>query len=173
MVHRTTEVHNTTAMGSLRKFAALNIKKIVGGKDPVRIVEEFILKIGSDPDKSLKDNTPQLIRWVIPLEDKKELEILLEGAKRPSEATIYLGMSALTVTLRGLQDLLVSAMEVADGLIGVKISLVGQHIVMSASLPAHGSSLEELEYFYELITTQRQWFVDAVKATLAGAPDVA
>jgi hypothetical protein len=38
-------------MGKIKKFPTINVQKITGGKDPIRLVEEFILRRGFDPDK--------------------------------------------------------------------------------------------------------------------------
>lgn len=149
-------------MGKIRKFTELHIKKIIGGRDPIRIVEEFLLKLNFDPDETCKDKSPDQYRWTVNLDDGVELEILLESLKNPAESTIYLGINVMTVPIRGAYDVLVSALEIADGLVGIKVSLVGYYLVLSATLGAHEMTLEDLQYHYQLITSQRKWFVDAL-----------
>lgn len=155
-------------MGKIKKFAAINIQKIVGGKDPIRVVEEFILRLKFDPDKVLKDKNGEMVRWMLQLEDDCELEILLENPKKPQETTVYLGVNVLSVPLRGASDILCAALEVADGLVGIKVSLVGYFLVLSATLSASDLSVEELQFNYQLITAQRGWFIDSLDRFING-----
>lgn len=145
-------------MGKVKKFAAINIRKITGGKDPVRLVEEFILRRGFDPDECLKDKTPETVRWMVTLGEDEELEVLVEGLKKPAEATIYMGVNIATVPLRGAHDVLTAALELADGLVGIKVSLVGHFLVLSSSLGLAGTTVEDLDYNFKLIEAQEQWF---------------
>ena len=149
-------------MGKIRKFTELNIKKIIGGRDSVRLVEEFLLKLKFDPDESCKDKTAEHVRWIVTINEGVELEILLENLKSPAESTVYLGVNVLTVPLRGSAEMVAAALEVADGLVGIKVSLVGYYLVLSATLGAHDMTLEDLQYHYQLIASQRTWFVDAL-----------
>jgi len=149
-------------MSKIKKFAAINIRKITGGKDPIRLVEEFILRLGFDPDKCQKDKGADTSRWMVALTNNEELEVLVEGVKRPAETTIYMGVNIATVPLRSSSDVLVSALEIADGLVGIKVSLVGHFLVLSSTLGAAGISVDDLEYNYRLIVAQQQWFRDAL-----------
>jgi hypothetical protein len=153
-------------MGKIRKFASLNIRKITGGKDPVRIVEEFISRRGLDPDKCQKENSADLVRWMFALKDAAELEVLVEGVKKPNETTIYMGVNIITVPIRGAGDILAAALEIADGLVGIKVSLVGHYLVLSASLSAVGVSVDDLEYHLKLIEAQESWFRGALATEL-------
>ena len=155
-------------MGKIKKFAAIHIHKIVGGRDPVRVVEEFLLKQNVDPDKLQKDKTSDNARWLIPLGDEIELEVLLEKIRSSNETTVYLGVNILAVPIRGAGDVLAAALEIADGLVGIKISLVGHYLVLSATLGGADISVDDLEYHYRLITAQRRWFLDALSDDLAG-----
>lgn len=145
-------------MGKIKKFAELNIRKIIGGRDPVRVVEEFLLRRGFEPDKCQKEREAENVRWIVPVAEDEELEILLEGLKRSSDTTIYMGLNVVTVPLRGASDVMATALEIADGLVGIKVSLVGHFLVLSASLLASGVSVEELDYNMSLITAQQSWF---------------
>lgn len=149
-------------MNKIKKFASVQIRKIVGGKDPFRQLEEFILKLGFDPDKCLKEKTGDAARWMVTLKDGEELEMLLENLKKPHETTLYMGINVVTVPLRGAYDMIVAALEIADGLVGIKVSLVGHFLVLSASLPAAGMAIEDLEYYYKLITAQQGWYREAL-----------
>ena len=149
-------------MGKIKKFATLNIRKITGGKDPVRLVEEFILRRGFDPDECQKEKTADNVRWMITLGGDEELEILVEGIKSPAETTIYMGVNIATVPVRGAYDMLAAALEIADGLVGIKVSLVGHYIVLSSSLGAAGISVEDLDYHFKLIAAQQTWFKEAL-----------
>lgn len=149
-------------MGKIKKFATINIRKISGGKDPIRLVEEFVLRRGFDPDRCLKDRTVDNSRWMLALEEGEELELLIEGLKKPQETTIYMGVNIATVPVRGAYDMLTAALEIADGLVGIKVSLVGHYLVLSASLGAAGISIEDLDYNFKLITAQQTWFKEAL-----------
>ncbi|WKZ57566.1 MAG: hypothetical protein QY326_02575 [Bdellovibrionota bacterium] len=153
-------------MGKIKKFTAANIRKIVGGRDPIRAIEEFILLLGHDPDESKKEASAESIRWMITLGERQELEILLEGLKKSSDTTVYLGVNVAAVPLRSAHDVLVAALEIADGLVGVKVSLVGHFLVLSSTLPASGIATDELEYHYHLISAQIDWFRQVLAAEL-------
>ena len=153
-------------MGKIRKFAELNIRKIVGGKDPIRVVEDFIARRGFDPDKCLKEKGQEEHRWLIKISDDQELEILVESIRKPQETTIYMGVNIIPVPIRGAAEVLAAALEIADGLVGIKVSLVGHYLVLSASLSASGVTIDELDLNFQLIEAQRGWFRDALATEL-------
>jgi hypothetical protein len=153
-------------VGKIRKFAELNIRKISGGRDPLRVVEEFLLKRGFDPEKCQKEKSSDMARWMVPLKGDEELEILLEGLKKPSDTTLYMGLNIVTVPIRGSSDMLAVALEIADGLIGIKVSLVGHYLVLSSSLSASSLNPEELDYNLRLIEAQESWFRETLTAEL-------
>ena len=145
-----------------KKFALLNIRKISGGKDPLNIVEEFIIRRGYDPDSCSQHKSVDSARWVVPIGSDEELEILAEGLKNPDETTVYMGVNVMVIPVRGAFDILAATLQVADGLVGVKVSLVGHYIVLSATLGAAGTSVEELDYHLNLINAQVNWFRETV-----------
>ena len=149
-------------MGRIKKFSAFRIKKLTGGKDPLRLVEEFITRQGANPEECQKERSQDTVRWVIELGDGEDLELLVESLRTPAETTIYMGVNVATVPVRGASDLLAASLEIADGLIGIKLSLVNHFLVLSASLGAAGMTLEDLDYHYKLITAQMDWFKDAL-----------
>ena len=149
-------------MSKIKKFASIQIRKITGGKDPLRLIEEFIIRQGFDPDKCQREKSAENARWMVPLGDDEELEVLVEGLSKHAETTIYMGVNVATVPVRGAQDMLVAALEIADGLVGIKVSLVGHYLVLSASLGASGVSIEEIDYYFKLITAQKTWFREAL-----------
>ena len=147
-------------MGKIRKFAELNIRKITGGKDPLRVVEEFILKKGFDPEKCQREKSADHARWMVALKENEELEILIEGLKKSSETTVYMGINIFTVPIRSAADVLATALQIADGLVGIKVSLVGHYLVLSSTLAAAGVTVDELDYNLRLIDAQQVWFRD-------------
>ncbi len=153
-------------MGKVKKFTTSNIRKISGGKDPIRIVEEFILRRGFDPEECKRERTPDIARWMLGLGGSEELEVLVEGLKQAAETTIYMGVNVAIVPVRGSQEMLAAALEIADGLIGIKLSLVGHFLVLSASLGASGVTIEDLDYHFKLITAQQSWFREELAAEL-------
>jgi hypothetical protein len=153
-------------MSKIKKFPVMTIRKIVGGKDPVNLVEEFILRRGFDPNECKNEKTPEYTRWMLSLGEEEELEVLVESLKKPSETTIYMGVNVATVPVRGAHDMLAAALEIADGLVGIKVSLVGHFLVLSASLGLAGVTVEDLDYNYQLIVAQQAWFKEALAEEL-------
>ena len=149
-------------MGKIKKFSALNIRKISGGKDPIKIVQNFIMRRGFDPTDCLKEKTPNHVRWMLSISEEEDLEILIEGLKIPSETTVYMGVNIATVPIRNAQDVLITALEVADGLVGIKVSLVGHFLILSASMGLSGLTVEDLDYHYRLIIAQQSWFRESL-----------
>lgn len=145
-------------MGKVKKFKALGIKKITGGKDPVNLVEEFILRRGFDPELCRRERSADFVRWMLEVNDDEELEVLVESLRKPSSTTIYMGINILTVPLRGAHEILVAALKIADGLVAIKVSLVGHELVLSASMAMADIALEDLDFYYRLITAQQSWF---------------
>jgi hypothetical protein len=152
--------------GKVKKFPSVAIRKIRGGKDPVSVIEEFLARLGFDPVKAKKESGSDGIRWMIALEGGEELEVLLEGLRVPQETTVYLGINVGTVPLRNLLEVLTTALEIADGLVGIKLSLVGHFLVLSASMGAVGIDVDEVEYHYRLIVAQLGWFRNALSDEL-------
>lgn len=153
-------------MGKIHKFTELSIRKIVGGKDPARVVEDFISRRGFEPAKCLKEKDLDQAHWMIRIKDEEDLEILIESARKPQETTIYMGVNIVTVPIRGSHDLLSAALEIADGLVGIKVSLVGHYLVLSASMSAQGVTADDLDYNFKLIEAQQAWFRDALATEL-------
>ena len=149
-------------MKKRKKFAILNIRKISGGKDPVRIVEDFIDGQSFEPEKCLQHKSNDNARWMLPISQHEELEILVENLRSPADTTIYMGVNVLAVPVRGSCDVLAAALQIADGLVGIKVSLVGHYLVLSSSLAAGGTTPEDLERNFTLITAQQQWFRDTL-----------
>jgi hypothetical protein len=149
-------------MGRVKKFTGLRVRTISGGKDPARLVNEFIVRQGHNPEECLKDQSSDTLRWVIELAEHEELEILVESLRTPSETTVYMGVNVAIVPIRGAVDVLAAALEIADGLIGIKVSLVNHYLVLSASLGLAGLTVEELDYHYKLIAAQQDWFTEAL-----------
>jgi hypothetical protein len=153
-------------MSTHKKFSGISIRKITGGKDPTRIIQDMIVSLDFDPKECEKSKTADGGRWVIPISDSQELEILADGLKNVQTGTVYLGLNICLVPLRDAHALLTVALELADGLVGIKVSLVGHSLILSATLGASGLTLDELEYHYKLITAQESWFKEKLLAEL-------
>jgi len=149
-------------MGRIKKFAAISIRKIAGGKDPIRLIEEFLVRHGFDPDECARERDAERARWMVAISDGEELEILLENLKVAHETTIYMGVNIATVPIRGSAEVLAAALEIADGLVGIKVSLVGHYLVLSATLGAAASSVDDLDFHYKLMVEQQPWFREAL-----------
>ena len=149
-------------MGKIRKIAPTRIRKITGGKDPTRLVEEFMIRRGFDPDECLQQRTADIATWSIPLGEEEELEITLEGLNSSPETTLYMGINIMAVTVRDSHAMLAVALSVADTLIGAKISLVNYDLVLSVTAYTANIGIDEIDYYYELITRQKRSVQDAI-----------
>jgi hypothetical protein len=153
-------------MGEVRKITPPTIRKLSGGKDPVRLVEEFLHRRGFNSEDCVEERTKDRIQWSVPLSDAEDLEITLEGIGRPPETTIYLGLNILSVPMKDAHRYLTTALIVADKLIGAKLSLVDYDIVLSVTAYAASIDMDELDYFYELILRQKQAVLDDITEEL-------
>lgn len=149
-------------MNKVRKISPARIRKITGGKDPARLVEEFMVRRGFDPEECLQQRTNDLTQWLVPVADEEDLEITLEGLNRPPETTLYMGVNVLAVPLRNSHRVLYAALSVADTLIGAKLSLVNYDIVLSITSYIGNMRVDDIDYFYELITRQKSIVSDAI-----------
>ncbi|MCB0324132.1 MAG: hypothetical protein KDD69_11190 [Bdellovibrionales bacterium] len=149
-------------MSKVRKLSPARIRKITGGKDPTRLVEEFMIRRGFDPEECIQQRTSDLAQWLVPLGEEEDLEITLEGLTRPPETTLYMGVNVLSVPLRDTQRVLYAALAVADTLIGAKLSLVNYDIVLSVTSYTGNMGVDDIDYFYELITRQKGSVLEAI-----------
>lgn len=145
---------------SEKKFKFDQIKTIKGGKDPQKLIENLILKVGFDPSAVLAESNDQRVRWILPVSEAEELEIILDSYRSLQDATVYLGINICAVPLKRVNETLVTALELADGLVGAKISLVGRYLVLSITMPAYSVNPEDLEYSYRLVLAQKNWFAN-------------
>ena len=142
-------------MGKVKKIAPARIQRVTGGKDPARLVEEFMVRRGFDPDECLQQRTGELASWSVPLNEEEELEVTLEGLNRRAETTLYMGVNIMTVPIRDCHNTLAASLAVADTLIGAKISLVNYDLVLSVTVYTANMRPDEIDYMYELITVQK------------------
>jgi hypothetical protein len=149
-------------MAKLKKLSPLKIKKISGGKDPTRLVEEFISRRGFNASECLRQRTGDDSTWCVPLSEEEELEITLEGINRPMETTIYMGLNVMAVPVKNSSYYLAAALLVADRLIGGKLSLVNYDLVLSVTNYLSDMGIEEIDYIYELINRQKSWLRDEI-----------
>jgi hypothetical protein len=149
-------------MTKVRKISPARIRKITGGKDPVRLVQEFMVRRGFDPDECLQQRTNDLAQWLVPLSEEEDLEITLEGLHRPPETTLYMGVNVLSVPIKDSERVLYAALAVADTLIGAKLSLVNYDIVLSITSYTGNMHVDDIDYFYELITRQKSTVLEGI-----------
>ena len=152
----------TPPTGKVRKISQARIRKITGGKDPNRLVEEFMIRRGFNPEECLQQRTAELTQWLTPLTDDEDLEITLEGVNNIAETTLYMGVNIMAVPLSDIYKTLVTALTVADTLIGVKLSLVNYDLVMSVTVYTANMAVDEIDYFYELIMRQKLAVQEAI-----------
>jgi hypothetical protein len=149
-------------MSKVRKLSTARIRKISGGKDPVRLVEEFMIRRGFSPDECMQKRTSDLAQWLVPMSEEEDLEITIEGLGRPAETTLYMGVNVIGVPLVDADKALVAALTVADTLIGAKLSLVNYDIVLSVTVYTANMGVDEIDYYFELITRQKGGIHDAI-----------
>lgn len=149
-------------MSKIKKFGPARIKKISGGKDPTRLVEEFVSRRGFEGDESLRQRTGDTVTWCVQTNEEEELEITLEGLNRPVETTLYMGVNILTVPIKNCERFLAAALIVADRLIGAKLSLVNYDFVLSVTTYLGEKGIEDVDYIYELISRQKEWIRDEI-----------
>ncbi len=158
-------------MNKVKKIAPARIRKLTGGKDPARLVEEFMVRRGFDPGECLQQRTSEIASWNLPLGDEEELEVSLEGLHRPPETTLYMGVNIMAVPIRDCHSVLASALTVADTLIGAKLSMVNYDLVLSVTIYTANMRIDEIDYIYELITMQKPGVQDAIHEELRGMRD--
>lgn len=134
------------------------IKQINGGRDPIKLIQQFITERSFNHEECLQNKTADTARWVLEVNDDFYIELILENIKSLSDTSIYIGVNVATVPLKKTQDFLVTALETADALVGVKISVVGHYLVMSTALNMSNITLELLDMHYTLIMEQSEWF---------------
>lgn len=146
----------------IRKISQARIRKIAGGKDPTRLVEEFLVRRGFDPDECLQQRTNDNSTWSVPISEEEELEITLEGIPRPLETTVYMGVNVCGVPLKDTANFLQASLLVADTLIGAKLSIVNYDLVISVTVYTENMGTDMVDYYYELLTRQKNVVYDAI-----------
>ncbi len=142
-------------MSKVRKISSAKIRKITGGKDPSRLVEEFMIRRGFNPEECLQQRTSDIAQWLVPLGNDEDLEITLEGLNRQAETTLYMGINVFSVPIVNSDKVVVAALTIADTLIGAKISLVNYDIVLSVTVYVADIGVDEIDYYFELIMRQK------------------
>ncbi|MBL7663072.1 hypothetical protein JNK13_10020 [bacterium] len=149
-------------MGKLKKLPSPKIRKITGGKEPAKLVEEFLVSRGFNPEECLQQRSADAASWSVPIAPEEELEISIEGLGRTNETTIYMGINIMTIPTKNFHNALVAALTVADTLIGAKLSLVNYDLVLSITSYANDIGAHDLDYLFELISKQKTHIYDAL-----------
>ena len=133
----------------IKKFPSPAIKKITGGRDPIKVIESFISSRGHDPEECLEQRNNNFIQWLMNVENGTDLEITLEGLNRIEETTLYLGINILPIPLKDTQRFYVNALLAADTLIESKLSIVNYDLVLSSTIYGGKASVENIDYAFE------------------------
>ena len=149
-------------MAKVSKLRSSKITSLPGGKNPLALVEEFLTKKGYTPKDCLQFRDDEVATWTVALGEDDELEITLEKISQYSQMTIYLGINLMPVPLKYTETIFASALAVADSLVGSKISLVDYDLVLSIAHFAQNMTIEDLEYFVEMLTSQKNAVRDAI-----------
>jgi hypothetical protein len=143
-------------MVKIKKLQSAKITSIPGGKDPILLIEEFLTQRGFQPKDCLQFKNNEIVTWTIPINKEDDLEITLEKLNLHAQTTIYFGINILAVPLKYTETFLASALIVADSLIGTKISLIGYDLVLSITHFVYNMTIEDLNYFFELLLGQQE-----------------
>lgn len=125
-----------------------------------------MIRRGFDPEECLQQRTSEFATWSVPLSEDEELEISLEGLNRPPETTLYMGVNVMAVPIKDSYEIIPAALIVADTLIGAKLSLVNYDLVLSVTVYTANMGLDEVDYYYELISRQKLGIQDAIAEEL-------
>jgi len=147
-------------MSKIKKFSPLRIIKGSKKEKTADLINKFITSLKLDPKKCLTDSNEKFKRWCFEFEKEKELEIILEKGNSEALNTIYMGLNVCLVPLKDLNNFLLSALEIADGLIGLKVSIVGHHLVLSTCIDTFSLTVKEIEYYYQMMLEQEIWYID-------------
>lgn len=152
-------------MKAKKNVISMNIKRLEGGRAPLRLVEDFVVSLGGDPEAQEFLSRMDRRKWFVQLDSLPELEVILDGG-RSAEAVLYLGIRVTPVLIRRAHEIVTVALEVADSLVGCKVSLVGGFLVLSASISGNSINPENIHYHYSLLELQLPWFRDLVAVEL-------
>ena len=72
----------------------------------------------------------------------------------------------MSVPLGDVQKFTYAALLVADTLIGAKLSIVNYDLVLSVTTYASDLSVEDVEFYYEIINRQKSIVIDAISDEL-------
>lgn len=158
-------------MNKVRRLPSNRVRKMSSGKepsdhDPLSLVKRFLAQRGFVPDDCLEQMNSEIVTWSVKLREEEELEVTLEGLHNSVETTIYMGVNVLPVPLKGLTDVLVAALTVADTLIGAKLSLVNYDLVISITLYLSNLTIDDLDYNYELLFKQKAGLLESISQEL-------
>ena len=78
-----------------------------------------------------------------------------------------MGVNVVAVPLADGARVLVAALTVADTLIGAKLSLVNYDLVLSVTVYTANMGVDEVDYFYELISRQKVGVQEAISEELS------
>jgi len=152
-------------MSKIRRLATpTRVKKITGGKDPIKLVEDFLAERSIDPESCLEQKSSDSATWSMTLAEDEVWEITLEGLNSQLETTLYIGVNVASVPLKRTAEFLLSALSVADTLIGAKLSIVNYDLVLSATVYVAHIGSEDIDYLYELIRRQKVGVRDTISA---------
>jgi len=148
---------NLAVLGDVpgRKF-----KKMEGGQSPVIVVQEFLLAVGACPlDDELKNEHSQTRTWRVKIPNVAALTVELENFQKGSDSILTLSFPLVMVSIKDTLAALIAALELSRPLVGCRLYLDGNQLVIAASLCGDVLSIESLRMHYELIKAQRELLI--------------
>jgi len=140
------------------------LKKMEGGQSPVRVVQEFLLAIGASPlDDELKSVLSHVRTWQAQIPNVGPLTVELENTQRSSDAILTLSFPLVTVSIKDTLSALIAALELSRPLVGCRLYLEENRLMIAASLCGDVVSVDSLSLHYELIKAQRELLIRSLQ----------
>jgi len=148
------------SLAALGGVTVRKLKRVEGGQSPVRIVHQFLLDIGGSPsDDELQESLRATRRWQVQIPEVGPLAVELESAGKSNDVIITLAFSLITVSIKNSLPTLIAALELSKPLVGCRLYLEENHLMIAASLCGDAVSNETLSLHYELIKSQRELLI--------------
>lgn len=148
----------------LGDFPGRKLKRMEGGQSPVRVVQEFLAGIGASPlDDELKDAASQARIWQVQITNAGPLAVELENTQKASDAILTLSFPLVTVSIKDTLSALIAALELSKPLVGCRLYLEGNRLMIAASLCGDVINIDSLILHFELIKAQKELLVRSLQ----------
>jgi hypothetical protein len=140
------------------------LKRVEGGQSPVRVVQDFLLGIGGSPiDDEQRLALHHARTWRVLIHDVGPLTVELENTQKSNDVIITLAFPLVTVPIKDTLSILIAALELCKPLVGCRLYLEENRLVIAASICGDVISLDSLSLHYELIKAQRDLLIRSLQ----------